>query len=110
MTFKRNCVDIISRSLEITKTASASSVTCLQPVTFSIAVTNKSSADLWLDGGRPKVYPGFGSDASPGYGPIRLYSQLRSESYEPMISPCNYRWSFFFYDDIYGCRAASSTR
>jgi uncharacterized repeat protein (TIGR01451 family) len=102
MTFKRNCVDIISRSLAITKTANPGSVACSSPVTFSIAVTNKSDPALWLNGGRPKVYAGFSSDNSPGYGPIRFYAQLRSESYEPMISPCNYRWSFFFYDDLYG--------
>ncbi len=102
MIFKRNCVDIASRALTITKAANVTTVQPGNPVTFTVVASNQSGPGFWINGGRPKVYPGFSADLSPGYGPMRFYTQLRSEAYEPLINPTNYRWSFFFYDPTYG--------
>ncbi len=104
MIFKRNCVDIASRALTITKSANPTTVQPNNPVTFTVVATNQSGPGFWINGGRPKVYPGFGAAINTGgiNGPMMFYTQLRSEAYEPLINPCNYRWSFFFYDPTYG--------
>ena len=101
MVFKRNCVDIVLRGLTIAKSANPTLVNPNGTSTFSIVVTSLSGANYWLNGGRPKVYPGF-SAVTESYGYIGFFSQLRSEAYEPLINPTNYRWSFFFYDPTYG--------
>ena len=99
MIYKKNCVDIISRALSLTKTASPSMVTFGQTITFTLTAANTTSAG-WLNGGRPDVYPEFAVTDDPNRG-LLLYAAMKSEATEPLISFGNYRFSFYFNDNAY---------
>ena len=75
MVFKRNCVDVVPRGLIIAKSANPAIVNPNGTSTFSIVVTDQAGSNYWLNGGRPKVYPGF-SAVTETYGYMGFYSQL----------------------------------
>ncbi|HNZ29110.1 MAG TPA: hypothetical protein PKJ42_03870, partial [Candidatus Goldiibacteriota bacterium] len=101
---RRNCVDIISAALVITKTANAYAANPGDTITYTIQYENSSKAG-WLDGGRYGVTFNIGPDGSiPGTSTMdALYTvYAMHQAAEPMIDWANYRISFFVNSDTHG--------
>lgn len=95
-TMQRNCVDIVNRSLKMTKKANLEMVNPGNLVQYSIEFEN-SSKEGWLDGGRPRVTVAMANNGlhdQQEYFTLRLYS----DAIEPYINYGNYRISYYMYD------------
>ncbi|MCQ2191778.1 MAG: glycosyl hydrolase family 8 [Paludibacteraceae bacterium] len=100
-TMQRNCVDVINRSLKMTKKANLEKVNPGNKVKYTINFEN-SSKEGWLEGGRPRVNVAFcnnGLNKQQEKFGFRLYS----DAIEPYINYGNYRVSYFMYDPSMKC-------
>ena len=100
-TMQRNCVDVINRSLEMTKKSNIEKVNPGNLVKYTIDFEN-SSKNGWLDGGRPRVNVTFAHD---GVNPQQehFYVRLLNDAIEPYINYGNYRISYYMYDPSLRC-------
>lgn len=90
---QRNCVDIVSRGLGITKTASQTMLNPGDTTLFTLNFQNSSSAG-WLNGGRP----GVNLTHAYGYsGPntFEMYFRIFHGAEEAYIDYGNYRISYY---------------
>ena len=99
-TMQRNCVDVVARSLTISKEADRTKVNDGNMVTYTVKFENSSEAG-WIDGGRPRVNVSFanGLDGSR----LQIMARLWNDAIEPYINYGNYRISYFLYDAGYDC-------
>ena len=99
-TMQRNCVDVVPRSLTISKEADRTMVNDGNMVTYTVKFENSSDAG-WIDGGRPRVNVSFanGLDGSR----LQIMARLWNDAIEPYINYGNYRISYFLYDAGYDC-------
>ncbi|MBO4331980.1 MAG: hypothetical protein J5875_02320, partial [Paludibacteraceae bacterium] len=100
-TMQRNCVDVINRSLKMSKKANLEMVNPGNKVKYTINFEN-SSKEGWLEGGRPRVNVAFcnnGINTQQEKFGFRLYS----DAIEPYINYGNYRVSYFMYDPSMKC-------
>ncbi|MCQ2208832.1 MAG: glycosyl hydrolase family 8 [Paludibacteraceae bacterium] len=99
-TMQRNCVDVVPRSLIISKDVDRRKVNDGNMATFTIKFENSSDAG-WIDGGRPRVNVSFanGLDGSR----IQLMARLWNDAVEPYINYGNYRISYYLYDASINC-------
>jgi uncharacterized repeat protein (TIGR01451 family) len=106
-TMQRNCVDIIARALQISKTSDAFMVNDDNPATFHINFENSAEAG-WIDGGRPRVNIGFAFKNVPNpasHDQLWLYARVYNDAVEPYINYGNYRISYYMYDAGLSCYA-----
>lgn len=99
-TMQRNCVDVVPRSLIISKEADRTMVNDGNMVTYTVKFENSSDAG-WIDGGRPRVNVSFanGLDGSR----LQIMARLWNDAIEPYINYGNYRISYFLYDAGFDC-------
>ncbi len=99
-TMQRNCVDVVPRSLMITKDVDRRKVNDGNMATYTINFENSSKAG-WIDGGRPRVNVSFanGLDGSR----LQIMARLWNDAIEPYINYGNYRISYFLYDAGFDC-------
>ncbi len=92
---QRNCVDILSEQpLNITKTASKTTLHPGDTVSYTIVVKNKSVA--YLNGGRPGVIvAGAHSGLSASASTLTLKYRIYHGAEEPYINYQNYRVSYY---------------
>lgn len=102
---ERNCVDVIQRSLVISKTADRKEFNPGQEVTYEIEFENSSEAG-WLNGGRPNVRVSFAHDELPtpeSDQDMALKFRLMHDADEAYIDYGNYRVSYFMNDPSIKC-------
>lgn len=99
-TMQRNCVDVVARSLIISKEVDRRKVNDGNMATYTIKFENSSEAG-WIDGGRPRVNVSFanGIDGSR----LQLMVRLWNDAIEPYINYGNYRISYYLYDASMNC-------
>jgi len=99
---ERNCVDVATRALLITKTSSVASVAPAGSVTFNLNFENSSTAG-WMNGGRPGVIFSTAYEVAPSAsGPsVNLQIRLFHGADESLIDYGNYRISYFVNDTKY---------
>lgn len=99
-TMQRNCVDVVARSLIISKDVDRRKVNDGNMATYTIKFENSSEAG-WIDGGRPRVNVSFanGLDGSR----LQLMARLWNDAIEPYINYGNYRISYYLYDASTNC-------
>ncbi|MCQ2199883.1 MAG: glycosyl hydrolase family 8, partial [Paludibacteraceae bacterium] len=99
-TMQRNCVDVVARSLLISKDVDRRKVNDGNMAKFTINFENSSEAG-WIDGGRPRVNVSFanGIDGSR----LQLMARLFNDAVEPYINYGNYRISYYLYDSGIDC-------
>lgn len=101
-TMQRNCVDVVARSLLISKDVDRRRVNDGNMATYTIKFENSSEAG-WIDGGRPRVNVSFanGQDGAR----LQLMARLWNDAIEPYINYGNYRISYYLYDASINCYA-----
>ena len=99
-TMQRNCVDVVARSLIISKDVDRRRVNDGNMATYTIKFENSSDAG-WIDGGRPRVNISFanGQDGAR----LQLMVRLWNDAIEPYINYGNYRISYYLYDASMNC-------
>lgn len=99
-TMQRNCVDVVARSLIISKDVDRRKVNDGNMATYTIKFENSSEAG-WIDGGRPRVNVSFanGLDGSR----LQIMARLWNDAIEPYINYGNYRISYYLYDASTNC-------
>lgn len=99
-TMQRNCVDVVARSLIISKDVDRRKVNDGNMAKFTINFENSSEAG-WIDGGRPRVNVSFanGQDGAR----LQLMARLFNDAIEPYINYGNYRISYYLYDSGIDC-------
>ena len=104
-TMQRNCVDVVARSLLISKDVDRRRVNDGNMATYTIKFENSSEAG-WIDGGRPRVNVSFanGQDGAR----LQLMARLWNDAIEPYINYGNYRISYYLYDASINCYAGES--
>jgi len=95
-TFEKNCVNIITRSLTISKVADRTVAANGDIVNYTLRFTN-SSQNGWLNGGRPDVRVTYSYGLSGPYAGNHYFRVLHGAQ-EPYINPGNYRISYFLND------------
>jgi len=101
---KRNCIDIVAAALTITKTASASTVSTGQTITYTIDYCNSAQAG-WINGGRSGVnWAGGVNPLQTNSSEYKLDFAAHHEAAEPVIDWANYRISYFVNSDLHGAQ------
>ncbi len=95
-TMERNCVDIITRSLEISKTANRTDMNPGDEIEFTLDFENSTTGG-WLNGGRSGIRLTYGNGYS-GPNTFVNYFRLLHGADEAYIDPGNYRASYFLND------------
>jgi gliding motility-associated-like protein/uncharacterized repeat protein (TIGR01451 family) len=96
-TMERNCFDVVTRSLVITKTADREAVNPGDRITYKVTFENSSKAG-WLDGGRPGVKFTYGQhyygnpDAVTKFD---VFLRIMHGAHEAYVNLKNYRVSYF---------------
>lgn len=94
-TMQRNCVDVLKRSLEITKSVDREKINPGQIATFSIHINNSSEVG-WIDGGRPRVTSSWAFETS---GVTQRWKmRMFNDAIEPLVNLGNYRISYYTFD------------
>lgn len=99
-TMQRNCVDVVPRSLLISKEVDRRKVNDGNMAKFTINFENSSDAG-WIDGGRPRVNVSFANGVDGQR--FLLMARLWNDAVEPYINYGNYRISYFLYESGIDC-------
>ncbi len=99
---RRNCVDIVTAALALTKTASVAWAKPNDTITYTLNYCDSSNAG-WLNGGRPGAIFSIGAENTSGANQYILFvfRGMHSAS-EPWIDWGNYRLSYFVYSQGQG--------
>ncbi|HPD18822.1 MAG TPA: hypothetical protein PLF61_04065, partial [Candidatus Goldiibacteriota bacterium] len=98
---KRNCVDIVTAALTITKTANRTMANPGDTITYTINYCNSSQAG-WLNGGRFGVTFSIAQHPQAIPGNMRITIRGMHQAAEPWIDWGNYRVSYFLNSDFHG--------
>jgi len=98
---KRNCVDIVTAALTITKTANRTMANPGDTITYTINYCNSSQAG-WINGGRYGVTFSIAQHPQATAGNMRITIRGMHQAAEPWIDWSNYRVSYFVNSDFHG--------
>lgn len=104
---ERNCIDVVARALQITKTVDRQKINPDNIAQFTIDFENSAKAG-WINGGRPGVQLSFSHSYSAGGNPsnmaqINFFYRLFHDADEAYIDYGNYRVSYYMYDPSLNC-------